>query len=91
MLDTICLLLQKLQNSLELAEAIRELEASTAALTTAYDQPDGSNASRGSLQCSSGYGTMNSTPSGSEDTITTGGMSDTTYHQRAGVLSCVVA
>ena len=111
--------------SLELAKAIRELEASTAALTSAYDTPPqepsyapaptqpppisgpppppssqfqaappptattsvGSrNSSNGgvafdtesytsktSLQCSSGYGTMNSTPAGSEDTIASGG------------------
>ncbi|RUS86846.1 hypothetical protein EGW08_005383 [Elysia chlorotica] len=113
--------------SLELAKAIRELEASTAALTSAYDTPPqepsyapaptqaplisgpppppsaqfqtapppsatsaGSRNSNGgvafdtesytsktSLQCSSGYGTMNSTPAGSEDTIATGGISST--------------
>ncbi|XP_076470702.1 uncharacterized protein LOC143300712 isoform X3 [Babylonia areolata] len=55
------------QNSLELAAAIRELEESTAALQSTYDS-----ASHTSLQCSSGYATMNSTPSGSEDTIASG-------------------
>ena len=111
--------------SLELAKAIRELEASTAALTSAYDTPSQepsyapaptqpppisgppppqssqlqavpppaaittvnngnsnggvvaydaeSYTSKTSLQCSSGYGTMNSTPAGSEDTIASGG------------------
>ncbi|GFO34756.1 metastasis suppressor protein 1 [Plakobranchus ocellatus] len=120
--------------SLELAKAIRELEASTAALTSAYDTPQeaayapapqqplpisgpppppsshlqatgvpmgsdmtitnhsqncssSSSSSNGgvvaydaesytsktSLQCSSGYGTMNSTPASSEDTIASGG------------------
>ncbi|XP_067651224.1 protein MTSS 1-like isoform X4 [Haliotis asinina] len=61
---------QMQQNSLELAEAIRELEASTAALECTYDTQ--SHTSHTSLQCSSGYGTMNSTPSGSEDTIASG-------------------
>ncbi|XP_033754842.1 protein MTSS 1-like isoform X3 [Pecten maximus] len=58
------------QNSLELAEAIKELEASTAALQSSYDTS--STTSQNSLQCSSGYGTMNSTPSGSKDTIASG-------------------
>ncbi|XP_036362798.1 protein MTSS 1 isoform X28 [Octopus sinensis] len=64
---------QAQQNSLELA--IKELEATTAALTSHYEEPT-TNAvtttSRTSLQCSSGYGTMNSTPAGSEDTIASG-------------------
>ncbi|XP_023933421.1 MTSS1-like protein [Lingula anatina] len=55
-------------DSSELADAIRELEASTAALETTYEQNNCA-ISHASLQCSSGYGTMNSTPSGSEDTI----------------------
>ncbi|KAK3603931.1 hypothetical protein CHS0354_042942 [Potamilus streckersoni] len=58
------------QNSMELAAAIRELEASTAALQSTYDT-DSQN-SCFSLQCSSGYGTMNSTPASSEDTIASG-------------------
>lgn len=62
------------QNSLELAAAIRELEESTAALNSTYDST--SHTSHTSLQCSSGYATMNSTPSGSEDTIASGGMWD---------------
>ncbi|KAL3860564.1 hypothetical protein ACJMK2_010677 [Sinanodonta woodiana] len=60
------------QNSMELAAAIRELEASTAALQSTYDT-DSQN-SCFSLQCSSGYGTMNSTPANSEDTIASGGV-----------------
>ncbi|XP_060071624.1 protein MTSS 2-like isoform X2 [Ylistrum balloti] len=60
------------QNSLELAEAIKELEASTAALQSSYDSS--STTSQNSLQCSSGYGTLNSTPSGSKDTISSGGI-----------------
>ncbi|XP_021359521.1 metastasis suppressor protein 1-like isoform X4 [Mizuhopecten yessoensis] len=60
------------QNSLELAEAIKELEASTAALQSTYDMP--SMASQNSLQCSSGYSTMDSTPAGSKDTIASGGI-----------------
>uniref|UniRef100_A0A0B7A4B2 IMD domain-containing protein n=1 Tax=Arion vulgaris TaxID=1028688 RepID=A0A0B7A4B2_9EUPU len=80
--------------SLELAKAIRELEVSTAALTSAYDSDaysavnnhtavtsstsaacdTDSYTSKMSLQCSSGYGTMNSTPAGSEDTIASGGI-----------------
>ncbi|XP_071172980.1 protein MTSS 1-like isoform X8 [Mytilus edulis] len=62
--------IQRKQNSMELAKAIQELEASTAALACNYETS--SNASQHSLQCSSGYGTMNSTPSSSEDTIATG-------------------
>ncbi|CAC5400921.1 MTSS1 [Mytilus coruscus] len=62
--------IQRKQNSMELAKAIQELEASTAALQCNYETS--SNASQHSLQCSSGYGTMNSTPSSSEDTIATG-------------------
>lgn len=69
MFSYICL--QRKQNSMELAKAIQELEASTAALACNYETF--SNASQHSLQCSSGYGTMNSTPSSSEDTIATGG------------------
>ncbi|KAK6185084.1 hypothetical protein SNE40_007400 [Patella caerulea] len=62
------------QNSMELAQAIRELEESTAALESTYEPATASsyNASHASLQCSSGYATMNSTPSGSEDTIPSG-------------------
>ncbi|KAK3086144.1 hypothetical protein FSP39_014225 [Pinctada imbricata] len=59
---------QMRQNSVELAKAIQELEASTAALQSTYD----GNTSQTSLHSSSGYGTMNSTPAGSEDTIATG-------------------
>ncbi|KAK6185083.1 hypothetical protein SNE40_007400 [Patella caerulea] len=64
------------QNSMELAQAIRELEESTAALESTYEPATASsyNASHASLQCSSGYATMNSTPSGSEDTIPSGGI-----------------
>ncbi|KAL8603307.1 hypothetical protein ACOMHN_054003 [Nucella lapillus] len=69
------------QNSLELAAAIRELEESTAALQSTYDptshtslQSTYDSTSHASLQCSSGYATMNSTPSGSEDTIASGGV-----------------
>ncbi|XP_063441011.1 protein MTSS 1-like isoform X6 [Mytilus trossulus] len=64
--------IQRKQNSMELAKAIQELEASTAALACNYETS--SNASQHSLQCSSGYGTMNSTPSSSEDAIATGGI-----------------
>jgi hypothetical protein len=53
-------------NSQELADAIRDLEESTAALQSSYE-------SRSSLQCSSGYGTMSNTPANSEDTIASGG------------------
>ena len=67
-----CFILQMQQNSLELAAAIKELEESTAALNYNYDTE--SQASQSSLQCSSGYGTMNSTPASSEDTIASGGM-----------------
>ncbi|KAL8558627.1 hypothetical protein ACOMHN_058186 [Nucella lapillus] len=56
------------QNSLELAEAIRELEQSTAALHSTYDAD-----SHGSAQGSSGYTTMDSTPSSSDDVIPPGG------------------
>ena len=63
--------LQIQQNSMELAAAIKELEASTAALNYNYDTE--SQASQSSLQCSSGYGTMNSTPATSADTIASGG------------------
>ena len=66
-----CFILQMQQNSLELAAAIKELEESTAALNYNYDTE--SQASQSSLQCSSGYGTMNSTPASSEDTIASGG------------------
>uniref|UniRef100_A0A2C9KDT4 IMD domain-containing protein n=1 Tax=Biomphalaria glabrata TaxID=6526 RepID=A0A2C9KDT4_BIOGL len=73
--------------SLELAKAIRELQASTAALT-AYDAENympgsatqgsanfdtESRISKVSLPCSSGYGTMDSTPASSEDKIASGG------------------
>lgn len=54
---------------MELAKAIQELEASTAALQSTYDTSN----SQHSLQCSSGYGTMNNTPASSQDTIATGG------------------
>lgn len=60
--------IQRKQNSIELAKAIQELEASTAALQCSYE----SNTSQNSLQCSSGYCTMDSTPANSEDTIATG-------------------
>ena len=56
---------------MELAAAIKELEASTAALENSYEAEK--QASQASLQCSSGYGTMSSTPAGSEDTIASGG------------------
>ncbi|XP_056003520.1 protein MTSS 1-like isoform X4 [Ostrea edulis] len=58
------------RNTIELAKAIQELEASTAALQSTYDGD--SNTSQHSLQCSSGYGTMNSTPANSQDTIAMG-------------------
>lgn len=67
------LLVQMHQNNLELAAAIRELEASTAALQSTYGDTS-SHTSHSSLQCSSGYATMNSTPCSSEDTIASGGM-----------------
>ncbi|XP_056003621.1 protein MTSS 1-like isoform X28 [Ostrea edulis] len=60
------------RNTIELAKAIQELEASTAALQSTYDGD--SNTSQHSLQCSSGYGTMNSTPANSQDTIAMGGI-----------------
>ncbi|XP_045194003.2 protein MTSS 2-like isoform X2 [Mercenaria mercenaria] len=63
------------QNSLELAAAIKELEASTAALECSYS--DSTQASQSSLNSSSGYGTMNSTPAVSEDTIASGDYFDT--------------
>ncbi|XP_060566052.1 protein MTSS 2-like isoform X2 [Ruditapes philippinarum] len=63
------------QNSLELAAAIKELEASTAALESSYT--DNTQASQSSLNSSSGYGTMNSTPAISEDTIASGDYFDT--------------
>lgn len=76
---------QMQQNSLELAAAIRELEESTAALQSTYDSS--SHTSHTSLQCSSGYATMNSTPSGSEDTIASGGVpaSGTNLSRRSSV------
>lgn len=68
--------LQIQQNtSLELAKAIRELEASTAALTSAYDSETMVSESKTSLPSSSGYGTMNSTPASSQDPLTSGGKS----------------
>ncbi|KAL4234255.1 Metastasis suppressor protein 1 [Mactra antiquata] len=60
------------QNTMELAAAIKELEASTAALESSYT--DNTQASQSSLSVSSGYGTMNNTPAGSEDTIASGGI-----------------
>ncbi|GAB1601197.1 protein MTSS 1-like isoform X21 [Argonauta hians] len=72
---------QAQQNSLELA--IKELEATTAALTSHYEEPTANavtNTSRTSLQCSSGYGTMDSTPAGSEDTIASGDSISMTAH-----------
>ncbi|XP_076449389.1 uncharacterized protein LOC143285839 [Babylonia areolata] len=57
----------KQQNSMELAEAIRELEQSTAALHSTYDTD-----SYSSAQGSSGYATMDSTPSSSDDVIPPG-------------------
>lgn len=59
------------RNTMELAKAIQELEASTAALQSTYDGD--SSTSQHSLQCSSGYGTMNNTPAHSQDTIAMGG------------------
>ncbi|XP_065936240.1 protein MTSS 1 isoform X7 [Magallana gigas] len=58
------------RNTMELAKAIQELEASTAALQSTYDGD--SSTSQHSLQCSSGYGTMNNTPAHSQDTIAMG-------------------
>ncbi|XP_078337589.1 protein MTSS 2-like isoform X3 [Crassostrea virginica] len=58
------------RNTIELAKAIQELEASTAALQSTYDGD--SSTSQHSLQCSSGYGTMNNTPANSQDTIAMG-------------------
>lgn len=60
------------RNTIELAKAIQELEASTAALQSTYDGD--SSTSQHSLQCSSGYGTMNNTPANSQDTIAMGGI-----------------
>lgn len=60
------------RNTMELAKAIQELEASTAALQSTYDGD--SSTSQHSLQCSSGYGTMNNTPAHSQDTIAMGGI-----------------
>ncbi|XP_052231063.1 protein MTSS 1-like isoform X6 [Dreissena polymorpha] len=62
------------QNSLELAAAIKELEANTAALESMYPETQ---ASQSSLHASSGYGTMNSTPASSEDPLATGDFVDT--------------
>uniref|UniRef100_A0A8W8KJR5 IMD domain-containing protein n=1 Tax=Magallana gigas TaxID=29159 RepID=A0A8W8KJR5_MAGGI len=58
------------RNTMELVKAIQELEASTAALQSTYDGD--SSTSQHSLQCSSGYGTMNNTPAHSQDTIAMG-------------------
>ncbi|XP_053373615.1 uncharacterized protein LOC128546638 isoform X2 [Mercenaria mercenaria] len=52
---------------IQLTSAIKELEASTAALECLYS--DSTRASQSSLNSSSGYGTMNSTAAVSEDTI----------------------
>ncbi|XP_059156664.1 uncharacterized protein LOC131941431 isoform X2 [Physella acuta] len=73
--DLIEVLRPKIQQntSLELAKAIRELEASTAALTSAYDSETMVSESKTSLPSSSGYGTMNSTPASSQDPLTSGG------------------
>nr|XP_034336581.1 protein MTSS 1 isoform X9 [Crassostrea gigas] len=60
------------RNTMELVKAIQELEASTAALQSTYDGD--SSTSQHSLQCSSGYGTMNNTPAHSQDTIAMGGI-----------------
>lgn len=60
------------RNTMELAKAIQELEASTAALQSTYDGD--SSTSQHSLQCSSGYSTMNNTPAHSQDTIAMGGI-----------------
>ncbi|CAH1779343.1 unnamed protein product [Owenia fusiformis] len=74
-------------NSLELAAAIKELEESTAALTMAYDgaepAPESSRDSQASLQCSSGYGTMTSTPSGSEDMVASQDVATYSHAERA--------
>ncbi|XP_062619119.1 protein MTSS 1-like isoform X3 [Saccostrea cucullata] len=59
------------RNTIELARAIQELEVSTAALESTYEGD--SSTSQHSLQCSSGYGTMNNTPANSQDTIAMGG------------------
>lgn len=67
------LFVQMKRNTMELAKAIQELEASTAALQSTYDGD--SSTSQHSLQCSSGYGTMNNTPAHSQDTIAMGGES----------------
>lgn len=56
---------------MELAAAIKELEANTAALECTYSGD--TQASQSSLHSSSGYGTMNSTPATSEDPLATGG------------------
>ncbi|XP_061189761.1 protein MTSS 2-like isoform X3 [Saccostrea echinata] len=58
------------RNTIELARAIQELEVSTAALESTYEVD--SSTSQHSLQCSSGYGTMNNTPANSQDTIAMG-------------------
>ncbi|XP_062619165.1 protein MTSS 1-like isoform X9 [Saccostrea cucullata] len=60
------------RNTIELARAIQELEVSTAALESTYEGD--SSTSQHSLQCSSGYGTMNNTPANSQDTIAMGGI-----------------
>ncbi|XP_053373611.1 uncharacterized protein LOC128546637 [Mercenaria mercenaria] len=54
------------QNLLDLAAASKDLEASTVALECSYS--DSTRASQSSLNSSSGYGTMNSTPAVSVDT-----------------------
>lgn len=69
------------RNTLELQAAIKELEASTAALEGNYS--DARQPSQASLQGSSGYGTMNSTPAGSKDTIASGGIPVSAQNQGA--------
>ncbi|KAH3775811.1 hypothetical protein DPMN_177217, partial [Dreissena polymorpha] len=70
------------QNSLELAAAIKELEANTAALESMYPETQ---ASQSSLHASSGYGTMNSTPASSEDPLATGGMPSSALSRRSSM------
>ncbi|XP_074644500.1 protein MTSS 1-like isoform X14 [Tubulanus polymorphus] len=70
--------LQMPPNSNELADAIKELEASTAALQSSYESHA---TSQSSLQCSSGYGTMNNTPACSEDTIPAGENTDVDFRE----------
>ncbi|XP_052819127.1 protein MTSS 2-like isoform X2 [Mya arenaria] len=63
------------QNTLELAAAIKELEASTAALEK--DTQASQSSLHTQASSSSGYGTMNSTPATSEDPLASGEYLDT--------------